>query len=321
MQVGTQLSAKTKRCFVKDMMLPINVLEEPYFTQRLEALDAHFDCARKWHLLTQMLRRLGENAEQQYAKLRAELCVDIVQAIQATPAYQAWSQGNGDPPQQYNNKELANVGRSIYQPQHLNQSFISIDLVAANFNALRLVSPDIVLGCDAPEELIGRFTEHDYFKHAKRFRQVIFGSLMPSRQRTLWRIQLDNVVSVLREVTKERVVVLSADEVILRAGADDSPAAVNRLRDALATDARTRDCRVRVDAFMLRGIEGPTARSLYDVYYVKEHIYPRRISEFKCVPVHIFIQAYKHYLGQAITEDDLVFFHDGRLARYLDPLF
>ena len=38
-----------KKRFCKDCNLPINLFDEPYFTQRLQILDVHFGCVKKFN--------------------------------------------------------------------------------------------------------------------------------------------------------------------------------------------------------------------------------------------------------------------------------
>jgi hypothetical protein len=67
-------------------------------------------------------------------------------------------------------------------PHHDGKYFISLDHVTANFNALKFYDPSIVLHCANWQELISKFTELEYFKRSKYFRQIVFGHLNPKKQ-------------------------------------------------------------------------------------------------------------------------------------------
>jgi hypothetical protein len=43
--------------------------------------------------------------------------------------------------------------------------------------------------------------------------------------------------------------------------------------------------------------------------------------EFKNVPGHFFAQIYKKHLGLDVDEKDMVFYHEGLLAQFKEPLF
>ncbi len=320
------LSNAIKKRFVKDMMLPIQVIQEPYFSIAIAALDPHFGSIQKLKLLTDMLAHLGENAENKMFALSKSITEGIIEAIKETPAYKEWSNSDTKSTYEYQNKGISKS--SVYTPINVDQPLISIDLVSANFTSLRNISKDMVLGCDTYSDLIGLFTEYDYFKQSKQFRQIIFGSLCPKKQQTLWKITMDKIVTVLREqvgVEKEEIITLSTDEVIIMPAPKfgkligNIELMVQVIQGCLRENELTRYIGndVRVDAFNLRLIEGSEKK-----YYVKEHLYPRKGKvEFKCVPNYFFMQVYKQYLGQPILKEDLVFYHDGLLATFKTSLY
>ena len=327
----TSLSHRTKRWFVRDTGLPICVVQEPYFTAAVEAINPHYDSIAKLKLLIDMMLSLdtmdtdasGNNDSPSWlAELTKKLCGDVVCAIQTTGAYQAWASQEPQP-YQYQNNGICRA--PIYAPGNVGKTLLSIDLVQANFNSLRLLSKDIVLGFDTYAELIGHFTKHEYFKQSKHFRQVIFGSLLPSRQQTLCRIMMDKIVTAVLlagashvDIKLENIVSLGNDEVVLEIGSHtDISSIVDCVSNVLREDETTRDIAVRVEAFVLRGVSGTDKK-----FYVKEHVYPRVDHvEFKCIPSHFFLQVYKHYTGQTVVDTDLVFHHEGELATFMKPLF
>jgi hypothetical protein len=50
---------------------------------------------------------------------------------------------------------------AVYVKERADQYMISIDMTKANFNCLRLVSKEIVLGCDTYEEMVKKCMNED----------------------------------------------------------------------------------------------------------------------------------------------------------------
>lgn len=83
------------------------------------------------------------------------------------------------------------------------------------------------------------------------------------------------------------------------------------------TVSKSKICKkVKVEIFNLKSISGTDGwiKSIYDVSgKVSAH-------KFKCLNSEICHQVVKHFLGEPITDDDLVFYHDGKLARFLEAV-
>lgn len=316
-----KLSNKLKRRFVNDMMLPVHVFEEPHFSRHMEAIDKHYGSMEKLGLLIDMLVDLGDDAENKMFALSSKLQNDIVSAIQATPAYCEWRDEKISP-YKYQNSGIPRA--SIYTPSNVDKRLVSIDLAEANFASLWLQSKDIVLGFDSYAEMVGSFTKYEYFKRSKHIRQMIFGSLCPSRQQTLWRVTMDKIVTVLRSeavgIETAQLLMLSNDEVIFEVCHDEEATKlVERISVALESTNETSSIsrRVKIDVFDLRDIKGSDKK-----FYVKEHIHPRVGKvEFKTVPSYFFMQAFKRYVGLPIEVGDLIFYHDGVPAFFAQPIY
>lgn len=322
--MATALSKRIKKRFVKDMMLPVQVLEEPYFSEAIKTIDPHFQSIEKLKLLTDLVTLVGED---HFFELSKKLEQDVIYAIQSTDGYKSWIKSE-NVANVYKNKGISKT--SVYSPQNEDSMFVSVDIVSANFTSLCAISREITLGYDTYPEMIASFTEHEYFRRSKHIRQVIFGSLSPGRQQTLWRKTMDTIVTVLREdanVSLDEIVTLSNDEVILTLGPVDQKtvndeyiaSVVDTIQKTLKNNEMTRliSERVKVDAFILRTVKGCDKK-----FYVKEHVYPRvGHLEFKTIPCYFFIQVYKHYTKQPILKDDLVFYLDGQLATFNTSLF
>ena len=98
------------------------------------------------------------------------------------------------------------------------------------------------------------------------------------------------------------------------------------------TDRRLQVSRVRRDTRNPDGISedhlvrlGLLVRiEMFDLYKVGNDGWMKNIYgdesdnvDFKCVNAEIFHQIVKHYFGKPITENDLVFYHNGQLAKFM----
>jgi hypothetical protein len=69
---------------------------------------------------------------------------------------------------------------------------------------------------------------------------------------------------------------------------------------------------VRIEAFRLHKFN--------DGWYKKGLNDSDGLPDFKCVDAEIFHQIVKHYFKEEITQNDLVFYHNGKLARFLEAV-
>jgi len=81
------------------------------------------------------------------------------------------------------------TSKSIYMQINDGQCFISIDIKQANFSSLKYYDKNIVLGCDTWEELLSKYTTHQYFLKSKIIRQIILSKL--NSKKTKYHYEVD----------------------------------------------------------------------------------------------------------------------------------
>ena len=112
------------------------------------------------------------------------------------------------------------TSNNIYNQTNVGKKFVSIDLKKANFQILRKMDKDIVLGADTYEEFIGKFTDIDYIKNSKYTRQVIFGKMNPKRHIKLEKYYTYLMYKLLDTYAKShgwKIVSLNSDEIVYEA--------------------------------------------------------------------------------------------------------
>lgn len=290
-----------KKRFIRDCSLPITVYDNPYFIQRLETIDTLFHCLKKFDRFCEELKRF--RTEQEYLAWYNETKDRIIQHIRENEAYKEFnmlSPGNTQ-------KEIGK--NNLYIEQNDRRLFISIDMNKANFTSMRYYSPRMFDGCGTWEEYVGIFTDSKHFADSKYIRQVIFGALNPKRQMKYESFLMQRIYdSIKKECPKLGIFSLGEDEIIIQfVQHSETVYSLSKIENAIPADLREL---VRVEVFSLKkiGTYGWMKTFMFSV--------PQRV-EYKCVDAEIFHQLVKHRLNEIITEDDLVFYHNGQLAKFL----
>ena len=293
-----------KKRFCKDCNLPINLFDEPYFTQRLVILDSLFGCIDKFNVFCRELEQF-EN-EQEYFAYYNTVKDSVINMIRENSMYQKFSNDTFSDTQII--KRTIPVGKkNLYIDENDGKSFISIDMKKANFSALRHYSPDIFKGRETWEAYISLFTNHEHIKNSKYIRQVILGALNPKKQITYETYLMDILYLHIKEVMGNRVEFYSigVDEIVICA--DNAEYSFEELKSVVETCQQHIGQLVRVVKFDLKKVG--------DYGWIK--ILDHDEVEFKTINADIFHQIVKHYWNEPIDEDDLVFYYNGQLARFL----
>lgn len=161
------------------------------------------------------------------------------------------------------------------------------------------------------EEYVATFTDSKHFSDSKYIRQVIFGACNPKKQIKYESFLMEQVYfGIKQKFPKIEVFSLGEDEIILpfvqKTQASGEIIASSEIKNAIPEELKNL---VRFEVFSLHkfGSYG----------WVKSYPFSDKPIDFKCVDAEIFHQIVKHYYDLQITEDDLVFYHNGQLARFL----
>lgn len=302
-----------RKRFVKDAGLPIQVMQSPHFEYFLSLYDPLFGCISKYEdFLTEVELIGGEDA---YFKYVHRLIGTIVNHISEKSSYQSFNDGKNQLNQYHTNFKISK--ENIYNPDNNGKRFISVDLKKANFNALRYHDPSIFDNLDTYEEWISQFTSYKTIKSSKHVRQVIFGNLNPTRQIKVQKYLISEIIELLvayfedKGLSKEESIAkmksASSDEIVIEVTQqDDAKAITNYLEEQM----KCKQITIKIAQFTLEnladlGVDG----------YVKEDTNGE--IEFKTIPDMMMAEAFKVYHGEEIKEEDLIFYHEGRLAKFL----
>lgn len=291
-----------KKRFCKDCRIPISVFDNPYFYQRLCALDPIYHGIKKFEAFCDEMEQYAN--EQEYLSHYNAVKDQIIDAIKGNTAYQRFNAETFKTVTPYSK-------RNLYIEDNDGKAFISIDMKKANFSALRFYDPEIFEFCDTWEEFVGQFTDSQHIIESKYIRQVVLGACNPNRHIQYERYLMAQLINhVVVSCSGISVFSLGEDEILL-AVEPNSGFSLNDLKEIVKNCPDHIGNLVRVEMFNLSKISGTQG-------WMKHH-YDGNI-EFKCLDGDTIHQVIKYYFGEPVTKDDLVFFHDGKLATYLEAI-
>ena len=315
-----KITPALKERFCKDLQIPIKIFQEPYFTERLELYDKHFDCLEKYNHFCEMLSEF--NDEQEYFAVYNGLKDRVIEYLNSNEIFMFFSQKEDMSKFAVENKNFPK--NSIYRQDHIGKHFISFDICKGNFTALRHYSPDIFQGKETYEDFMKMFTDNEHLINSKYIRQVIFGAVNPNRQVRYEEYLMNKVLeSILTFFNKSQIVYFSTDEIVVNI---NEPVAENSETQKFITDTvnifNNQGNRIRGEVFSLSYFEE------FDVY-VKDVYFKTFTSNGKKIKnsdIKVIKNAnhltmpfvLRKMYNLPANENDNVFLHEGRLAKFID---
>lgn len=291
-----------KQRFVKDYNLPINIFEDDLFEYYLKELDEQYDTIKKYESFKDFLNKY--ETQEDFFQASTKIINNILEYVSNKEDYKKLELDRLEKLNQVKNCPSKN----IYNLENVGNYYISLDLIKANFQALKKYSKKIVFNCETYEDFISKFTNEDYLKNSKQIRQVIFGNLLPKKQQIIQKDIMFDVYNILSNNNVDNIVSIMSDEIIIKC--ENESNMINLKEKLLTLDFNGFD--IRIEAFKLNNINNRK-------FFIKE--FDNGKIDFKCIPSNIFLQVYKRYLNREINEKDLTFFHEGLKAQYSETVF
>ncbi len=308
-----KMSTKLKERFCKDCNIPINIFQEPYFTDRLKLYDKFYDTLEKWDVFVKELEKY--NTEQDYYEDYNRVKDEAINFIKSTEAYQRF---NEEDMNQYDviNKNLPS--KDIYHPSNDGRTFISIDMKKANFSALQhygdCIFKSMFSGSSTWEDFISKFTNNQHIINSKYIRQVILGNCNPKRHITYEKYLMDMILSGLLEqyITVDRIVFFSNDEIVIDVS-DMNSKDIHRLLMNIKEYKKSLTIPLKVEFFTLIKIKGTDGycKFIYSNFCLSK-------IKFKCLDSLYLPFVIRHFNGEEVQDSDKVFYHNGLLAQFIE---
>lgn len=298
-----------KRRFIKDCNLPINITDNPYFEERLHILNATHNAEDKFNNFVNSLQSFLD--EQEYFAEYTRIKEAAMDRIKSSDGYDRFIHADRI------------VSDSIYPKVDLykeyndNSLFVSIDMKQANFSAMNYFDPSIFTDKDGNksntwEDFIRQFTDNEHIIHSKYIREVIMGNCNPKRQvkyeHQLMCMLADHLINTFPTIG---IYSVKSDEILIN-NIEGLGISRNALIEAINNEPNGIGRLVRLEIFEAHKNKDSSGWLLE--YYGTDEF------KLKCIDADTYIQYLKHYLGLPITENDLAFRHNGKLARFLEEV-
>ena len=302
------MNYKTIRRWVKDFNLPIAAPDEEHINYFVNLYDKVLQTKEKYQLFNNAIEKYG--SEENFFVESNRIQNEIIDSIKGLPNYELFLSNTKD---NYNSTLHLNVTKDqVYKTHSDGYIFLSIDLVKANYNALKYFSSDLVLNSQNYIEFMKNFTKEEYFLTSKKFRQVVFGNINPKRQQKIQRYLIDLLFKIIDQyVSEDCIKDITSDEVVLLVQLDKMDTYSSMINEVTIV-AEQLGIEIRCDLFELQQMKP------YN-YYVRKY-YDGRL-DFRCIPLHHYAQVYKHYFNLPINDFDLTFYtSEQELVKSLKPL-
>lgn len=281
------LNLNSRRKFSKDFGLPIAVLEDPYFEYTINLLGGN----EKLQLLYDEIEKFGSGDDNLFFAYIKNITDKIISDIDI-------SNLEKDQLNNYNSTPYPNT--SVYNPNNIEKNIISIDLVKANYQALKQYDTNLVLNSKNYEDFIRIYTESEYITKSKQVRQYIFGNLAPKKQQKIQKWIMNQISLDL----PYDVFAMSSDEIIIY---DEDN--IDIFKDHLSQFP----WEFKIRSFKIEYIQKINAY---------RRIFPDATYDFKEVPREYLLQCIKYFRNEDMNATDLTFTHQsGKLAMFIESIF
>lgn len=207
-----KITKQLRERFCKEASVPAVILEEPMFTERIKLLDPYYDSWHKWIVFTSSLERY-KNQEEYFADYKA-VKEKAIQDIKNSQGYQKFNQIDMN---EYPIYKGNLPGKTIYRDENDKKLLLSIDMITANFTALKYFDDSIFGEADTWEDFISRYTSNRHFIESKYTRQVILGNCNLKRHITYEKYLMSGILEYVFSlgIEENKIMFFSNDEIVI----------------------------------------------------------------------------------------------------------
>ena len=302
-------SKKLKEWFCKVHDLPIVIFDNPYFYQRIQTLDSLFSSIHKFEIFCKDLQKFPN--EQEYFAHYNKVKSDIIKSIKSKPDYNLFAIGNFQINPILPQKDL-------YTDENDDSAFISVSMRNVDYATLNHYSPAIFDNTENWEQFVSKFTGCQHIINSIGIIKEVFNACDPEK-RSRHKLLLIDILCrhLIEQIPNISVYSLSEDEILINLPREYGVGCGFTLHELEET---IKNCPIKdigelvqieqFDLFKVKGTEG----------FIKLYDSSSDRIEFVDLAPEIFHQAVKHFYGKKIAEDDLIFYHNGRLVKLLSAI-
>lgn len=267
--------------FVKDYKLPILITtSEETFEYELSLYEKHYGSMTKWNKLCDAIDTIWNGNVEQFLTTYASARDKIIDTVQNSAEWENFNSTKYLDTIKETMKTYpiptAKYTKSIYNQEATNKRFISIDLVKANFQALKSVK--VIDESLTYAEFMKMMTDvpflQDYLAESKYIRVATFGKLNPSRTISVERMIMSFAChKVFSWYKGYDIAYFGSDEVVLTVPETATDTEVEVIVGAIAEHLKKvlPDIEFRVESYTLEG---------YEFFAVKPDGHESKLGEF-----------------------------------------
>lgn len=311
-----ELTNDLRRRFCKECGVPINIFAEPYFSDRVDLYDRIMGTKKKWMTFLESLSRY--NTEQDFYEDYNKTKERAIDYLQNNPGFETFREEDMN---RFKVKNNIYSSRDVYKEPNNGLWFFSIDMVKANYTALRFYDPSIFNHTNTWEEFLSQFTDNQHFIESKYMRQVIMGALSPGRQTTYEKYLMDQLVTKLVEAGYgEQIECFTNDEIVIRIDSVSDPESLKKLIVPFLESG----INLRSTLFLLEKNIGLSGYKLNIYESLDEALFHGKTKrsadqiKFKGLTTMDYPYKLRDLYGEELTENDQVFSFNGRLVKYIN---
>jgi hypothetical protein len=305
-----EITDDDRKRFANDMKFPITVFREEIFLYQVEALDPLYGTKKAYESFKVTAEAVAALGKGFHAYVH-EISNKMIEDLKALPAYKEFVANDSMPCKELPPEKKIYVNKPFTTTNWNDIRYISCDIRQANFNCLRFCDRSLVFDCATWAELVKKYTPYEYFETAKQFRQMVLGHLKAKKIQAIER----HIMGELYHLIKDHMTVfgrIGSDEMIILTSVakweQDLAHLKKTMQEKLSDTVRSM---WRVEAFSLKPLGNTEV-------FIKTNIETNAI-EIKGIEKRFFLQAYRYYLGQKPTLEDMMGTENGVLVEYKEP--
>lgn len=312
------LSQKMKQEFVRFHNLPFPMTEYN-FDYYVNLLDPYYDTKNKLVKFTKYLSQF-QNPEEGYFQDLNKTKENLLNLfLSKVSGHTVISELDKIDTNNYKNQYMER--QQVYIKPNVGKHYLSIDLKKANFQSFKFMAEQLsedspfnklMAACDSFEDFFKLTGSNSFFTESKSLRQFIFGNLNPKKQQKIQSFIMSNVVDLLKNNFDciDKISGLNSDEIVIELGEDKK--LVDKIKNVLKNDSFTNQFNFHFETFYLDEVNKDNS------FYVKR--FENGKVEFKNVPKSNICEVIKFIENRDVQEEDLMFLHEGRLAKFTENL-
>lgn len=303
-QLKLKMSEKLKKRFCKDCNIPISLFVEPYFENRLELYDNQFNTLKKFEVFKKSL--VGYKNEEDYFEDYNKFKDSVIMDIKNSEGYKKFIEDDFNK-YAVDNKKLSN--RDVYKEHNIGKTLMSIDMVKANFTAMKHYDGTIFQGKKTYEDYVSLFTNNQHFINSKYIRQVIFGNNNPKRQITYQKFLMNQILEkILTIIDISKIESFGHDEIVLDI-TNLSQTTIDKIKEITTNLSTDIGVKLTIEEFILSKVGNTKG-------FVKEFLTGG--FSFQCLDNILLPFVLRKYNNESIDESDKVFKYNGMLAKLIE---